>query len=81
MVIGCLASFGITYNGHYSWLHGLAIFTISQLLRGILAIRHKNLKIHRRALIGSYLGTVTAFLFAASFPNRLISEWLRNLFI
>jgi uncharacterized membrane protein len=79
MLVGCLLSFGVTYNGSYSWLHGLAIFTIYQIIRGLRAIRLKNLRVHKRAMVGSYLGSVAAFLSAAVLPNRIINNWIMNL--
>lgn len=74
MLMGCLLSFGVTYN-----VHGLAIFTIYQIIRGLRAIRMKNLRVHKRAMVGSYLGSVAAFLSAAVLPNRMINNWIINL--
>ena len=79
MLAGCLLSFGVTYNGSYTWLHGLAIFTIYQIIRGLRAIRLKDLRVHKRAMIGSYLGSVAAFLAASVLPNRMINSWIMNL--
>ncbi len=78
MIISCLLTFGITHNGSYSWLHGLALFTLWQVVRAIGAIKRKDLKTHQRAMIGSYIGTVIAFIFASLVPGRLISEWLQK---
>lgn len=79
MLVGCLLSFGITYNGSYSWLHGLAFFSIYQKIKGLRAIRLKNVRVHKRAMVGSYLGSVAAFLSAAVIPNRMINNWIMNL--
>ena len=80
MIVSCLLTFGITHNGNYSWLHGLAIFTLYQIIRAIRAIRRKDIRVHQRAMIGSYLGSLAAFIFASVAPNRLISNWLQNFF-
>ena len=78
MIVSCLLTFGITHNGSYSWLHGLAVFTLYQIIHGIRAIRKKDIRIHQRAMIGSYLGALIAFIFASITPNRLISNWILN---
>lgn len=80
MVISCLLTFGIQDGGHYSWLHGLAIFTLSQIIRAIRAIKRKDIRGHQRGMVGSYLGALIAFLFAAAVPNRLLNIWIQNLF-
>lgn len=80
MLVGCFLSFGITHKGSYSWLHGLAVYTIYQIFRGMRAIRAKNLRVHKRAMIGSYLGSVVAFIFAAAIPDRIINNWIKGLF-
>lgn len=73
MLTTCFSSFGIHPHG-FSWLHGLAIFTIVTSTLGVVgAVRHIR-QLHRNNMIGSYLGTSVAFLFAAFMPNRLIAR-------
>lgn len=79
MIISCLLTFGITHNGSYSWLHGLAIFTLYQVIRAIRAVKRKDLRVHQRAMIGSYIGAIIAFVFAATAPDRIISSWISTL--
>ncbi len=80
MIVSCFLSFGIAHNGSYSWLHLLGIFTIYQVIRAMKAIKAKNLQVHKRAMIGSYLGSVGAFIFAASVPQRIINKWILEFF-
>jgi uncharacterized membrane protein len=79
MIASCLFSFGVQSEGRLTWLHGLATFTIFSVIRAIIAIRNGQLKIHQRAMWGSYIGAATAFIFAAAIPNRLIGGWIYGL--
>lgn len=73
MVLTCLSSFGIRPHG-LSWLHGLATFTLVMLAVGVVYIRRGDVTGHRATMIGTYIGTLIAFGFAALAPNRLISR-------
>ncbi len=73
MVFTCLSSFGIRPHG-FSWLHGLAAFTLLTLTVGIVYIRRGDAPGHRAMMRGTYVGTLIAFGFAALAPNRLISR-------
>lgn len=77
MVLTCGSSFLITPHG-FTWLHGLAIFALVSLTLGVLAIRRRNVRMHRNNLIGSYLGTAIAFAFAVLVPQRAIPQLLRT---
>lgn len=68
------SSFGIRGDGGFSWLHGLSVFTTLTVTLGVVnAIRH-NYRGHLFNMVGSYLGTLTAFVFAAAAPGRLIRQ-------
>lgn len=75
MVVVCVSSFWIAPDG-FSWLHALAIWTLLCMVFAIASIRARNVPIHRGFMIGSYLGTLTAFAFAALIPSRLIPRLL-----
>ncbi|AKT50769.1 DUF2306 domain-containing protein [Arsenicicoccus sp. oral taxon 190] len=77
MVVTCLTSFLIHPHG-FSWLHGLSLVTLGSLTLGIVGIRRRDVRMHTRNLIGSYLGTVAAFAFAALVPTRLIQTTLHQ---
>ncbi len=79
MLISCLLSFGITHDGGLSWLHGLAAFTIYSIIRGVLYIRAGNIKAHRSSMIGPYIGTVIAFIYALS-PERFLGSFFSHIF-
>lgn len=80
MTVSCLLTFGIQYNGKFSWLHGLAVFTLYSVGKAILAIKRKDIPSHQRAMVGSYIGVLIAFAWAASDSDRLINQWIRNWF-
>lgn len=77
MLLASALSFGILSSGHLSWLHGLAAFTIFSVLRGIRAARRRDLGQHKASMVGSYVGTVAAFVFALS-PGRMAGDWVRG---
>ena len=77
MVTVCLSSFWIAPDG-FSWLHGLSIWTLVCMVAAIAGIRRGNVPVHRGFMIGSYLGTLAAFAFAALVPVRLIPQLLRS---
>jgi uncharacterized membrane protein len=72
----CGSSFWIVSDGHFSWLHGLSAFTIVTVSLGIAAAVRRNIVAHRMNMIGSYLGLLAAFLFAATVPSRAIPRLL-----
>ncbi len=77
MVTASLLSFGIMFQGRPSWLHGLAAFTIFSVWRGVRAAKRRDLRAHKGNMIGSYAGTVAAFIFALM-PGRMAGDWVRN---
>ncbi len=72
MLVTCVSSFGLRQGPGFSWLHGLSLFTLLTVTLGVLAARRRATAVHRRHMIGSYLGLVTAFGFAALVPGRTI---------
>lgn len=77
MLVVCTSSFAIMPDG-FSWLHGLSIWTLLCLVIAIVSIRRGSVEMHRGFMVGSYLGTLTAFAFAALVPTRLIPQLLRS---
>lgn len=77
IVTTCVSSFWIAPGG-FSWLHGLAIWTLACMVAAIVGIRRGSVEMHRGFMIGSYLGTLVAFAFAAVVPVRLIPQLLRH---
>jgi uncharacterized membrane protein len=76
MYFVCGSSFWIVTDGRFSWLHGLSAFTILTVSLGIAGAVRGNAVAHRMNMIGSYLGLLAAFLFAATVPSRAIPRLL-----
>ncbi|NKX55591.1 DUF2306 domain-containing protein [Arthrobacter mobilis] len=72
----CISSFWITHDGGFSWLHGLSAFTLLTVTLGLISAIRGNIAAHRGNMIGSYLGTATAFAFATLAPGRRIPALL-----
>ncbi|REJ05719.1 DUF2306 domain-containing protein [Microbacterium bovistercoris] len=73
MYFVCLSGMFIySLDGGFTLFHFLAIFTFTTTTIGIIAIRHRNVHLHRGMMIGSWAGTVTAGAFAALIPGRRI---------
>lgn len=70
------SSFGVKRlsPGHFSWIHGLSVWTIFSLTMAIWAARTHRVQLHRGWVIGTYLGLLGAGLAAAAFPTRLVPQ-------
>ncbi len=60
--------------GHFSWIHGLSIFTFITLTIALWAARTHRVRVHRNFAIGSYFGLVGAFIGAVAVPVRYIPQ-------
>lgn len=71
-----LSSFGITElrPGSLSWIHGLSAFTVVMITLGWRAAVRGRVALHRRRMVGSYLGLVGAFLGAVAVPQRAVPQ-------
>ena len=72
----CLSSFWIVSEGHFSWLHGLSVFTIVTVTLGLISAIRRNIRSHMGNMIGSYIGIAVAFISAIAVPGRAIPELL-----
>ncbi len=63
-----LSSFAIRElrPGHFSWIHGLSLFTFVTLSIGLWAALTHRVRLHRQFITGSYLGLVGAFIGAVA---------------
>src|SRR5436305_3692227 len=73
-----LSSFGIKAlrPGHFSWIHGLSLWTLFSLTMALWAAKTGRRETHRVWVVGSYLGLVGAGLAAMAFPTRLAPQLL-----
>ncbi|EQC29395.1 hypothetical protein SDRG_12858 [Saprolegnia diclina VS20] len=78
MVATCLTSFGVTEllpSGSFSPVHALSVLTLASLGKGIQAIRQRNVKLHKKCMLGSMFGLVAAGV-ATLLPERRINAWV-----
>jgi uncharacterized membrane protein len=70
------SSFGIKRlnPGHFSWIHGLSLWTIVSLTVAIWAAATHRVQQHRGWVIGTYCGLVGAGVAAVAFPTRLVPQ-------
>jgi uncharacterized membrane protein len=61
--------------GHFSWIHGLSIFTFCTLTIGLWGALTHRVQVHRNFMTGSYLGLVGALVGAVVVPQRRIPQW------
>lgn len=69
----CLSGLLITEHG-ITLFHALALFTIGTVTLGLWRIRRGDPVNHAAHMIGSYIGLLVAFGFAAFLPARLIQQ-------
>lgn len=76
MYFTVLSSFGVKQltPGHFSWIHGLSLFTFVTLTLALYGARTHNLALHRGNVVGSYFGLVGAGLAASAFPVRAVPQ-------
>ena len=71
MAVTALVSFAIQSRGHFSWIHLLSLVVLFMLVRAVWAVRNRNIRLHQRLVIGTYMGLVIAGMFALAPWRRL----------
>jgi uncharacterized membrane protein len=76
MYVTVLSSFAIQAlnPGHFTWIHGLSVFTFVTLSIGLWAARTHRTQLHGQFMAGSYFGLVGAFIGAVVVPQRRIPQ-------
>lgn len=59
-------------DGAFSWLHVLSLVTVVSLVLGVLRARQHDVRGHMGPMIGSWVGSVVAFVFAVVVPALAI---------
>jgi uncharacterized membrane protein len=70
-----LVSFGI-HGEHYSWIHGLSVFTLLMLGMGVWHARRHRVRHHRKTMLGVYFGALVIAGLFTLLPQRLIGHAL-----
>jgi uncharacterized membrane protein len=71
MAVTALVSFAIQSRGRFSWIHLLSVIVLYMLVRAVWAVRNRNIRLHQRLVIGTYMGLVIAGMFALAPWRRL----------
>ncbi|WHS27089.1 DUF2306 domain-containing protein [Auritidibacter ignavus] len=72
MYLTCGSSFFFGLEDGFTFLHGLSVFTTVSVTLGVWMIVRGSRRGHIGNMVGSYIGTLIAFGFAAFVPTRLI---------
>ena len=74
MLWAAVSSFWIRHlrDGAFSWLHVLSLVTLVTVTLGIVNIRRGNVPAHRGNMVGSWLGSGIAMVFAMAMPDRML---------
>ncbi len=77
LIVVAVSSFWITglMGAHWSPIHILSILTLASLVLAIIAIRAGNVRAHRSAMIGVFIGLTLAGLFTLA-PGRVLNAAL-----
>lgn len=75
----CASSFFIQgVQDGFSWLHGLSLFTIMTVSLGLYSAIKGNIAAHKANMIGSYFGSIAAFVGVIAVPTRRIPQLAVN---
>lgn len=72
MAVVALSSLFIMRNGHFSLIHMLTALTLVSLPYAVISRRRGNIKAHKSAMIGLFVGLVIAGAFTL-LPGRLMN--------
>jgi uncharacterized membrane protein len=75
MVVTAISSFWLGSNGGLSFIHLFSVATLLSIPVAVIAIRRGDVRRHRGAMTGMFIGLVVAGAFAFS-PGRLLHTWL-----
>lgn len=59
-------------DGAFSWLHVLSLVTLVTVTLGVVRIRRGDVQAHRGNMVGSWLGSGIAMVFALALPSRML---------
>jgi uncharacterized membrane protein len=75
MVVTAISSFWLREGGGLSFIHLFSVATLLSIPMAVVAIRRGNVRRHRGAMTGMFIGLVVAGAFAFM-PGRLLNGWL-----
>ncbi|WP_114562180.1 DUF2306 domain-containing protein [Ephemeroptericola cinctiostellae] len=77
MAVTSLSSFWLHGVGYrWGWIHVLSVWTLFCLVCALYFARTKNIRRHRKFVVGAYCGLVGAGVAAVLMPGRVLNVWL-----
>lgn len=70
------AALGPTLANHFGFIHLFSILVLVLLPRAYIAARKHNIELHKRVMIGIYIGGIITAGSFAFMPGRLLHQWL-----
>ena len=79
IIFACLSSVGIRdEEGNFTYIHLLTLWTFFCLLVALRAIKKKKVRLHKRFMIGTFIGLIVAGFLAVATPGRFLHALLFN---
>ena len=76
ILISCISSLAIRNSqGDFTYIHILTAWTMICMVVALVAIRNKNIRTHRGFMIGTFVGLVSAGIFAVAMPGRILHSF------
>ena len=70
------AQLGLTFLGHFGFIHLLSVLTFGAVIGAYLSIRAGNVQAHRANMLGLYIGGIVIAGALTFMPGRLLHTWL-----
>lgn len=70
------AQIGPRLAGHFGFIHGFSALVFLSVPRAYISAKRGNIRTHRSAMIGLYIGGILIAGAFAFLPGRLLHEWL-----
>ncbi len=70
------AQVGPRLFGHFGFIHGFALLTLYMVPTALLAARRGDIQMHRKKMIGLYIGGLVIAGAFAFMPGRMLNGWI-----
>jgi len=70
------AQLGPVLFGHFGFIHGLSLLTLTTVPQAYIAVKRRNIAVHKQNMIALYCGGILLAGFFAFSPGRLLHTWL-----
>lgn len=70
------AHVGSQFLNHFGFIHTFSVLTLFSVPTAYFAARRGDLRVHRAAMIGLYVGGILIAGTLAFLPGRMLHDWL-----